>query len=197
MYVLGLTGGIASGKSTVSKMFSELDVPVICADKIVHTLYHHGTKQHLEILELFGEDILNKDKSINRQTVSQKLTEEPEKLADLEGILHPATRQEIYKQVDTHKKNSTSVVLLDIPLMYTSGWDKFCDSIAVTTCPDELRKERAFERGNLTEEKWQFITSKQLSRQEFKERADHLIPTDTSLEETRNIVKKVLHSISA
>lgn len=197
-YILGLTGGIASGKTTVSNMFKARGVPVICADEIVHTLYKKDAplSAYDAIFALFGETVLDEEGELDRSKIGQVVAHQKEKLTLLEQILHPLVRKEVESQVVAHQNLKTPLIVLDIPLLFNGKhWVKMCSSIAVTLCDISIRKARAFERGHLTEEKWALITSKQLSDSAFKERADHPIWTNISKERTEEAVNKIVDDL--
>jgi dephospho-CoA kinase len=193
-YVLGLTGSIASGKSTVSDMFRDHDIPVICADEMTHELQQKGTDEYYKILHHFGEGIL-KDGIISRHLLSQRIQQNPADLKVLEDILHPAIRDEIKKEVARLKKRNVPLILLDIPLLYSSPLQDICDGKAVCMCPEEIRKKRAFERPNMTEEKWQFINGRQPTDAEYEAWADYLINTKLPLTEVQKEVTTLIHNV--
>ena len=195
MYILGLTGGIGSGKSTVASLFQKHGVPVICADKIVHHLYSPGSDVYDEICGIFDDSIFNEDKTIDRNAISEILRNNPFLLEKLEKLLHPRVRQEIYMDIDYYREQGEKMVLVDIPLMYQTGGDKVCNSVAVCSCNEEERKKRTLSRPGMTEKKWEMIVANQMTKEELERRADHIIETDISLEKTEEVVKKMIDEL--
>ena len=124
-YILGLTGPIASGKSTVSDMFKEHDIPVLCADEMAHQLQQQGTDEYHKIVQHFGEDIL-KNGIISRHLLLEKIQQNHNDLTTLENILHPAIRSEFKKEIMEAEKQNKPLLVLDIPLLYTSPLQNIC-----------------------------------------------------------------------
>jgi dephospho-CoA kinase len=193
-YILGLTGPIASGKSTVSDMFREHDIPVICADEMAHELQRQGTNEYTKIVHHFGESIL-KNGIISRNLLMEKLQQNPDDLHALENILHPAIQEEFKKEIIALEKQRKPLIVLDVPLLYTSPLQKICHGTVACICPEDIRKERAFERPNMDEEKWQFIVKKQPNNSEYENWADYLINTNFSLSDVQKEVVTLIHNI--
>lgn len=129
--VAGLTGGIASGKSTVSLMLEKKRIPVICADAIAHQVVQQGQPAYKELVRAFGRSILQKNGSLDRKKLAQLVFRNESFKKKLEKIIHPRVRRAMKGAVKAHKKQGTALVVLDVPLLFESGWDEFCD---VTLC---------------------------------------------------------------
>lgn len=196
MYLLGLTGGIASGKSTVAGFFKDAGAVIVDADAIVHDLQQAGTPQTATIVAKLGKHILAADGSINRAVLAKEIFADNSVLDFLEDVLHPAVRHEEEKQIKQALAAGVKLVVLDIPLLFETGADKICDGVAVCDIPVELRKKRAFERPNMSEEKWQAIASRRWSEEKMRKKADFLIQTDTTLEQTKQQVKALYTRLS-
>lgn len=131
MRLVGLTGSIASGKSTVSRILRELGAPVIDADAIVHQLQQPGTPVLAAIAQAFGPGVIRPDGSLDRAALGAIVFGDPARRKELEGIVHPAVRAEIWQQVDRYRAEGRPAVVLDIPLLFESGWDRLVDEVWV------------------------------------------------------------------
>lgn len=131
MRLVGLTGSIASGKSTVSRILRELGAPVIDADAIVHQLQQPGTPVTAAIAQAFGPGVIRPDGSLDRAALGAIVFGDPARRKELEGIVHPAVRAEIWQQVERCRAEGQPAVVLDIPLLYESGWDQLVDEVWV------------------------------------------------------------------
>lgn len=196
MYVLGLTGGIAAGKSTVARLFQTHGAVVVDADALVHDLQKAGTPQTQAIAQKCGPDVLTADGAVDRKALSAALKADPSLLAWLEEVLHPAVRQAEYDALKQAADNGTHLAVLDIPLLFETGAHLLCDSVAVCQAPDVLRKERAFERPAMTEEKWQALAQRRWPTARMYSHADHLIPTYGPLDQTAAAVAGLVRQLS-
>lgn len=195
MYVLGLTGLMASGKTTVSQMLKGLGAFVISADDIVYDLQKAGTAQTQEISARLGADVLAKDGSLDRKKLAALATETPDILNYLESIFHPSVRKRTKEMIEIARKNGNSFVVLEVPLMFETGADELCNSVMLCLCSHETRKKRAFEREGMTEEKWALVNKRRLSIEELISKSNHLIDTEKTPEETRENVVAVINFI--
>ncbi|HEX9963691.1 MAG TPA: dephospho-CoA kinase [Allosphingosinicella sp.] len=188
MIVLGLTGSIGMGKSTVAKMFADDGVPVFDADAAVHRL--QGPEGALvEEIEAHFPGITGPE-GVNRGGLAERVLGEPEALRRLEALVHPAV--ELERQAFLVENASAPVVLLDIPLLFEAGGAEQVDRIAVVSAPAEVQRERVLARPGMTAEKFERILERQLPDEEKRARADFVIPTGGSLEETRRAVRRIL-----
>lgn len=188
MYILGLTGGIAAGKTTVANMFRALGVPVVDADAIVHQLQGPNTPETKAIAAQFGSQVLTPEGGLSRPALSAYLAQHPEGIKTLEAILHPAVRREEGVQLAQAAQQNHTLAVVDIPLLFEAGANALCDSVAVCDCPMDIRKARAFERPGMTEAKWQTLLSRRWPEEKMRQAAHHLIPTAGTLEATQHAV---------
>ena len=191
MIILGLTGSIAMGKTTVAAMFHQQGVPIISADDIVHNLYE-GKAVPL-IKDLYPESIT--DNKVNRETLLQCLQADPTSFEKLEAMIHPLVREAEWTFIKSQKTKGTKLVLLEIPLLFETGAETFMDAVIVVSAGQELQKKRALARPNMTEEKLKKLLLKQMPDAEKRQKADYLIKTDTSLEETQTQIQTVLQTV--
>ena len=190
-YILGLTGGIASGKSTVSAMFEEHGISVICADEMAHNLQQQGTEEYHKIIHVFGNSILSNN-HISRHLLMEEIHKNPQKLKLLEDILHPTIQAEIKKEIIELEKHGSDIIVLDVPLLYTSPLKELCDGTVACICSESIRKKRAFERQNMSEKKWNFIIKRQPSDKIYKQWATYIINTELPLTEVNKEVLTII-----
>lgn len=192
MLRLGLTGSIASGKSTALKAFAELGVPVFSSDDVVHELYRGEAVA--PIAALFPGTI--RDGEVDRAELSRRTVGAPEKLKQLEAIVHPLVRARIARFLAEAETSGAPLAVVDIPLLFETGYSYGLDKIAVTTAPDAVLRERALRRQGMTVEKLDAILARQLPQAEKLKRADYIIDTSGTLADTRNAVAALVETLS-
>lgn len=192
MLKLGLTGSIASGKSTALKAFAELGVPVFSSDEVVHELYRGEAVAPIEALfpgaTRAGE--------VDRAELSRRLVGAPGKLEALETIVHPLVRARIAGFLAASQAAGAALAVVDIPLLYETGYPYGLDKVAVTTAPDAVLRERALARPGMTVEKLSAILARQLPQAEKLRRADYVIDTSGSIADTRNAVAALVETLT-
>ncbi|HEX8063155.1 MAG TPA: dephospho-CoA kinase [Allosphingosinicella sp.] len=188
MIVLGLTGSIGMGKSTVAKMFADEGVPVFDADAAVHRLQGPEGALVAEIEAHFPGT--TGPEGVHRGALAERVLGEPEALRRLEALVHPAVARE--RQAFLAANAAKPLVLLDIPLLLEAGGARQVDRIAVVSAPLEVQRERVLARPGMTVEKFERILARQLPDSEKCARADFVIPTGGSLDETRRAVRRIL-----
>ena len=192
MWKIGLTGSIASGKSTVDKMFRELGVPVFSSDDAVHELYRGEAVAPIEAL--FPGTTRNGE--VDRAALSRVLTA-PGQLHALEAVVHPLVRARVAKFIAEAEASGAALAVVDVPLLFESGHDYGFDRIAVTLADDATIRERALARPGMTVEKLDAILARQIPQAEKKARADYLFYTDGPLKKTRNAVAALVEALKA
>jgi dephospho-CoA kinase len=193
MIRLGLTGSIATGKSTVLAQFAELDLPVFSSDEAVHRLYHGDAVAPVEAL--FPG--VAPDGVIDRALLSARLLQHPERLHELEAAVHPLVRRDIAAFLDRAEQSGAPLAVVDIPLLFETGFDYGLDAVAVTVCDPEIQRARAMARPGMTVEKLDAILARQMPQEEKQRRADYVIDTSGSLEETIRMAKTLAQSLIA
>ena len=188
MIILGLTGSIGMGKSTVAKMFAEEGVPVFDADAAVHELQGPGGALVDEI-ETHFPGMTGPD-GVNRGALAERVLGEPAQLRRLEVLIHPAVAEARRQFIAAHA--DAPIILLDIPLLFEAGGVDQVDKVAVVSAAAEVQRERVLARPGMTPEKFEQILARQLPDAEKRARADFVIPTDVSLDETRASVRRIL-----
>jgi dephospho-CoA kinase len=177
--VVGLTGGIGSGKSTVANLFADLGVPLVDTDLIAHQLTApHGAAMPAIATE-FGTGVVNADGALDRVAMRQLAFADPDVRRRLEAILHPLIRAESQRQCQTAASDGAPYVLLVVPLLVESGtYRERCQRILVVDCPEETQLARVMARNGLAAEQVQAILAAQASRSERLAVADDVILND-------------------
>ena len=192
MIVLGLTGSIGMGKSTVAAMFAEEGVPVFDADAVVHRLQGPEGALVDEIESTFPGT--TGPGGVARGALAERVLGDPAAMRRLEALVHPAVARE--REVFLAAHRDRPLVLLDIPLLFEKGgWDKV-DRIAVVSAPAEVQRARVLARPGMTARKLDHILALQLPDAEKRARADFVIPTGGSLEDTRDSVRRIVACLS-
>lgn len=178
MLVVGLTGGIGSGKTTVAAFFAALGVPVIDTDIISRELTTAGGRAISPIREAFGDDVLQSDGSLDRAAMRAIILSAPEKKKRLEAILHPLIREEVSRQLADTQSAYAMVV---IPLLYeTGGYQDILDRVLVVDCPESIQLQRALARGGWSEAELVAIMRQQAGRDLRLRQADDVIENSGS-----------------
>jgi len=175
MVVLGLTGSIAMGKSTAAGMFRRLGIPVFDADGAVHGLLARGGAGVAPVAAVFPGTM--REAAIDRDAVAAKVFGDAEALHRLESVLHPLVRREQTNFLETHARRQTSLVVLDIPLLFETGGDQACDRVAVVSAPAFLQLQRMMARPGMTRDRAAAVLSRQMPDMEKRRRADFIIPS--------------------
>jgi dephospho-CoA kinase len=177
MLKIGLTGGIGSGKSTVSQLFSDLAIPVIDADIIAHqiTQPHQPVLKH--IVDTLGGDIINTDGSLNRDKLRILVFAQPDKKKQLENLLHPIIYAEIATQIEQIR---TAYCIICVPLLLETQKTCLVNRVLVIDCPEQMQVERVKHRSHLTEQQIYAIMAAQVSRLQRLASADDIIDNSKS-----------------
>lgn len=186
-FVLGLTGSMATGKSTVLAMFADLGVPTYSADQAVHDIYAGPLPQNLA--ELVPSAVENG--AINRTRLSQYLSQHPEKLSALEAIVHPLVRQKSEEFLQNAQSTHEPLVVLEIPLLFETANQYPLNAIAVCWVDENTQRLRALGRPGMNVEKLTALLARQMPQGEKKKRANFLIDTGTDLDTTRARVSQI------
>jgi dephospho-CoA kinase len=193
MLKLGLTGSIASGKSSVLDEFAALGVPTFSSDQAVHELYQGEAVPVVEAL-FPGVGHLGK---IDRAALSQRILEEPQRLAELEAAVHPLVRARIKAFLAEAEAAGAALAVVDIPLLFETGFDYGLDRVATTSAPDEVIRARALARPGMTVEKLDAILARQMPQDDKRKRADYVIDTGGPSEATRQAVRTLAADLIA
>jgi len=184
---VALTGGIASGKSTVLRMFKQLGAAVLDCDKIAKALMRKGNRGYKRIVEEFGKEILDEKGKIDRRKLANLIFFAEEKRRKLNALIHPL----VYERVEERlRRMKDEVVIVDVPLLVESGGTKLFDKVIVVYAKPSVQLERLIKRG-LSEEEAKARMNAQASWEERLRVADFVVRGDEEMEETERQVKKI------
>ncbi|PYZ97240.1 dephospho-CoA kinase [Alteribacter lacisalsi] len=190
--IIGLTGGIASGKSTVSSMLRDWDIPVVDADLIAREAVEPGQEAYSKIVQAFGEDILFDDKTINRKALGRVIFNDRKKREVLNSIVHPAVRAEMKRQRDGWLNQGFKHVVLDIPLLIESELDYLVDKSLLVYVDEKTQMERLMQRDQTGEEDARSRIRSQMPMKDKQAHVDEVVDNTGTVEETKKQVKDVL-----
>lgn len=186
--VIGLTGGIGSGKSLVSDTFASLGVHIVDADVIAREVVAPGQPALEAIAAHFGQDILLPNGQLNRAALRQKVFSQPEEKAWLDNYLHPLIRHAMVQQL---KQGESSYSILSVPLLLENGLDSMVDSVLVVDCEEETQLYRAMNRDNNDASTIKNIMAAQIDRSSRLQKADDVIDNNGGIEATKKQVLKL------
>lgn len=190
--VIGLTGSIASGKSTIAQQLTAYGIPVIDADLISRQVVEKGEQAYEEIVHTFGDSILKEDGSINRPALGEIIFNDKEKRQALNAIVHPAVRKEMLHQRDEQVKQGATAVVLDIPLLFESKLMHFVEKILVVSVRPEVQMDRLMKRNTLSIEEAESRIASQIPVQEKEALADGVIDNNGSKEQSYEQLEALL-----
>ena len=191
MKVIGLTGGIGSGKSTVSQFLAELGAVIIDADRVGHEAFKPGTELWREVVAAFGRRIVTPSGDIDRKKLGEIVFGNAESLSQLNRIMHPRMYDMVKTQLEEYRQQGVAVAVLEAPLLIEANWTSLVDEVWVTVASEATVLKRLQERTGLSKEKSLARIRSQLPLEERIKRADVVINTDCSLDEVKTRVKEL------
>ena len=202
MLIVGLTGGISSGKSTVLKIFKNFGCKTVDADEIAHQLTGPGTKVLREIVKKFGEEVLNKKRTLNRKRLAEAIFRDRQKRKSLNAIMHPKIIAEIKRKIREFQKltrrpklgtrgRKRNILLVDIPLLFEAKLEYLVDKIILVYVPQKIQIERLQRDDNLTFKEARARISAQIPLYKKKKYADYVINGDLGSTSLRKQVESV------
>ncbi|CAM3912673.1 dephospho-CoA kinase [Vreelandella rituensis] len=189
--IIGLTGGIASGKSTVVRAFESLGVPWVDADDVAREVVQPGEPALASIAERFGTAVLQEDGSLDRRKLREIIFNDPKQRLWLESVTHPQVRKRLLEHLERLQASQPAYVMLVSPLLFESGQDALVDRSVVVDVPEEIQLQRTLARDDVSESQVRAILAAQLSRQERLSRADDVIDNSGSETEMREQVAQL------
>lgn len=183
MLIVGLTGGIGSGKTTVSSLFADLGIDIIDTDVIAHDLVNHDPSVLKQIVTLFGEEILQDDQTLDRKKLAKIIFSQKEGKQQLEGILHPKIRAVVQNQLQNCKSRDTppKYVIVVIPLLFETEFNDLLDRVLVVLADEPIRIQRIKQRDHRSLEQIQAIISSQVGDEKRINKADDIIENNHDL----------------
>ena len=196
MKLVGLTGGIATGKSTVASMLSQLGARIIDADELAREIVHPGQEAWREIVETFGQEILRADKSIDREKLRKKVFRDTEARKRLESITHPRIRSLAQQRMQQLAAEGAKIVVYMAPLLFENQVHLWLRPVILVACDAATQKRRLQKRDGLNDEEIQQHLKAQMSLEEKRELADFIIENTGTLDSLRKRVEEVWQTIA-
>ena len=192
-YVIGLTGGIGTGKSEAARYLASLGAAHFDADAVSRALTAPGGAALDDIRERFGDGVFNPDGTLDRAALGRIVFGDAAWRRALEAILHPLVQREMLRQMDEAAESGAKVILLDVPLLFETGMDALCDETWCMTVDRETQISRVSARDRLTREEIEARIESQMPAEERASRATHVIDSGQSVERTRQALSQLYH----
>ena len=195
MLVIGLTGGIGTGKTEVARVLHELGAVVIESDKVAHLSYLPGTEAYKAIVSSFGDEVLDESGVVDRKSLGKIIFSDDARRMELEEIVWPAARSWIEARLTEEEKQKSRVVVIEVPKLYEAGWDQIVDVVWTVEAPEGEISRRLERRSGFSEADASARVAAQMTRAERAEKADLVIENNTTLDDLRNQIKEIWDSI--
>lgn len=192
---IGLTGGIASGKSTVSRILRERGFPVVDADKLARLAVQTGTPGFNEVVRVFGPDVVGPDGELDRKKIGQLVFADPSLLAKLESIVHPRVRELAQAERERLSGEGHEAAFYDVPLLFEKKMQNIFDRVIAVVCDPAVQIERLKVRDGLTQEEAERRLAAQMPIEEKAKLADEVIRNDGTIEDLEKSVDEVLNRL--
>lgn len=185
MRVIGLTGGVGSGKSLAAEILQDITGgELLIADQLGHVATEKGTPGYHRILGTFGEGILSPDGQIDRKKLAELVFRDSEKLAQLNGIVHPLVKGYLAERIGA-KREEDGVIILESAILFETECDRLCDEVWYVWVPEQVRMQRLRESRGYSEEKSRAIMAQQMGEEAYRSRCNKVIRNDGSVEDLR------------
>jgi len=197
MKVLGITGGIGCGKSTVIETLTKhYQCFVISTDQLAASLMEPGNAAYELVVEYFGDSILMEDGQINRKNLAARVFKSEMDLLKLNSFTHPLVRDEVVQRIEENRNNEKlDLIIVETALPYEARLEEYCDEIWYITASLEVRRERLMKNRNYSDEKINDIFNKQLSEEAYKDFCTHVIVNDTTTQDVLRQAKAILENL--
>jgi dephospho-CoA kinase len=195
MLLVGLTGGIASGKTTVSRMFQDAGIPVICADELARDAVQPGSPALEEICRIFGAQVIDEEGGLDRSLMAELVFKDQAKREVLESIIHPMVAEEKDRRIQALRTGGYRLAIVDVPLLYEKKWERQFDLVVVVYVPRTTQEERLAQRDGMSPDEARARLDAQMPIEEKKQRADRVVDNSDSLEHTREQVNALLREL--
>ena len=192
MKIVGLTGGISSGKSTVSSYLKQLKIPVIDADEVARKVVEPNSQGAKEIRKAFGSDVFEKDGTLNRQKLGELVFSNVENRQKLDELLQPLIKIMILDEIEEYRQKGEKMIVLDLPLLFEKQYEELCEEIIVVYVPKELQIERLMKRNQYTKQEALSRIDSQLSIEEKRKRATVLFDNQGTIQQLYHQVEQWL-----
>ena len=196
MKIIGITGGVGAGKSTVlDHLEKQYNACVLQADKIGHLVMEPGGICYGQVIALFGKQIIKNDKTIDRKMVSDVVFAHEEMRQKLDDIIHPAVKSYILDKIEEQKKAGYTLLIVEAALLLEDHYDAFCDKVWYIHTDQEIRIERLMSSRGYTREKAENIIARQATEGFFREHADYIIQNNGDLDETWRQIEEGIRAL--
>ena len=196
MKIIGITGGVGAGKSTVlDHLEKQYNACVLQADKIGHLVMEPGGICYGQVIALFGKQIIKNDKTIDRKMVSDVVFAHEEMRQKLDDIIHPAVKSYILDKIEEQKKAGCTLMIVEAALLLEDHYDAFCDKVWYIHTDQEIRIERLMSSRGYTREKAENIIARQATEGFFREHADYIIHNNGDLDETWRQIEEGIRAL--
>ncbi len=196
MKIIGLTGGIGAGKTQILEYLNDKYGATICqADQVAKRLQKKGTEVYQKIVEHFGEEILDEKEEIDREKLGSIVFADSKELEVLNGIVHPAVKEEVLRKISSEIKRSTNLFLLEAALLIEDHYDEICDELWYVYVQKEVRKKRLIYSRGYQPEKIDEIMASQLSKEDFFKACDRVIDNNGVFAETMLQLDKIVSEL--
>lgn len=192
--IIGLTGGIASGKSTVADMLRDKNIPIVDADVVAREIVEIGTDTYNKLVSEFGQDILNDDKTLNRPKLGSIIFQDQEKREKLNGIMHPSIRTSMKEKTQKYIEDGHDVVVMDIPLLFESKLTHLVDKTLLVYVTEKTQLKRLMERNDLSEKEATDRIQSQMPLSEKVKLSHAVIDNNGTLTKTEQQLNEILSS---
>ena len=197
MLVIGLTGGIGSGKTTVSGFLEELGAEVIDADKVGHVTYLPDMPAWRDLIDTWGEDLLQPNREVDRKKLGAIVFSDPANLEKLNSIVHPRMRDIMNDRIEAFRGEGKQVVVVDAAILIEAKWTSLVDEVWVTAAPEDVVVQRVMARNGWDEEQVRSRMASQMPTEERQSYAQVVIDTNASLDEVRERVRAAFEARAA
>ena len=194
-YFLGLTGGIATGKSTADEFFKKKNIPIVDSDQIAHELMAKNQASYKAIVGHFGEGVLAADGEIDRKKLGSIVFNDKNQLKSLNELTHPLILNNMEEKITQYQAQGEPLVILDIPLLFEDDLSHYCDATLLVTAPPQLELSRLMARNNLSEEDAQKRIASQMPLSEKEKLADYVIENAGTVNDLENKLSSLLEEI--
>ena len=191
MLVIGLTGGIGTGKSEAARYMVALGARLIDADVVGHEAYRPNAEAWRQVVETFGEGILGEDNEIDRRSLGAIVFSDPEQLARLNAIMHPLMAGMVQEKIDSYSAEGAGVVVVEAALLFEAGWNSLVQEVWVTDAPVGVVVGRLAQRNGMSEEEVRRRVASQMTRDERLARADFVIDNSSDVESMKKAINEL------
>lgn len=193
--IIGITGGIATGKSTVSNWLKQKKYPVICADQIAHEVVKPERKAYKEIVKTFGTEVLKKNKTLNRSKLAKIVFSNPKLKRRLESVVHPQVHKTMLNLIKKHQKRGKRFIFLDIPLLFEKKREKLCDQVICVSAPKSAQIERLIKNKGMTRRHALDRICSQMPLREKEKKSDMVIKNNGTKRDLKRLVARILKDL--